>query len=128
MHKRNDLNTLNLNVMKTILMRILMAMLLAAPVAFAGAVGNGGEGRVLQVEVIQHKNNLVAVHYSAESDSDRVKVRIVSMSSREVVYTEVISHQKMAVKRYDLSHLPAGQYLLEVINGGETVSHYVEVK
>jgi hypothetical protein len=87
--------------------------------AFAGAI---------RVEVIEHKNNHVAVHFEVPLETSKVKIKITNTKTRSVMFTETVAHHSKGIIKYDLSQLPSGIYTVEVSTTEETVAKVVEVK
>ncbi len=91
-------------------------------------VSNAFAGTALRVEVIEHKNNHVAVHFEVPLETSKVKIKITNTKTRSVMFAETVAHHSKGIIKYDLSQLPAGVYTVEVSTAEETVAKVVEVK
>lgn len=106
--------------MKNVLNFLLIALFaVSVNVAVAGNSPEGDASK-LKVEVIEHKNDIIAVHYSAEGKG-AVSIEIMDADSDHIVYVEKEYRHQLAIKKYDLSHLPKGEYVVEVTYDGETI-------
>lgn len=92
-------------------------MVLASNIAFANMEGDAAK---LKAEVIEHKNQIVAVHYATE-EKGVVDIKITNTDINHIVHVEKEYHHQMAVKKYDLSYLPKGNYTIEITYGKEVV-------
>ena len=110
--------------MKNVL-NILAIILFIGNLALAESPAKGKDAKI-KVEVIEHKDDVVAVHY-ATSNKGTVVIRIKDLSNGEIVHSEWESNQMLAVKRYDLSHLPAGKYLVEVSFGKDVFKKKIQL-
>ncbi len=85
------------------------------------------EGKKLQCRIIEHKDNIIAIHY-ATSEQGIVKIKIVNEETDQTVYIDKVHKRSLAVKKYDLSHLPSGKYLVEVSYGSEIAAKFIQVR
>ena len=113
--------------MRTVVMNLVMSMALMANVAWANNSEVQGDSSSIQVEIVAHKNAMVAVHYSTVELS-KVKIKITNDDTNQIVYVNTYDDHKLSIKRFDMSHLAPGKYLVEVSNGAEVVSKFVQVQ
>ena len=85
------------------------------------------EGKNLQCRIIEHRNQVVAVHYATVSEG-LVKIKILNEDTQQVVHIDRVRKRKMAVKKYDLSKLPEGKYMVEVAYGGEVATKFIQIQ
>lgn len=105
--------------MKNVLNFLLIALLATTVNAAIAGVEPEGDVAKLKVEVIEHKKQMVAVHYAVQGKG-AVSIKIMDADSEHIVYVEKEYRHQLAVKKYDLSYLPKGEYLVEVSYDGET--------
>ena len=110
--------------MRVSVLAILAFIMLLGNVAFGH--GNGEAGKTLKVEVIERKDNIVAIHFQ-KPETTKVKIEITN-SNGKVVYTETVASYELAIKKYDLSELPTGKYTIEISGGKEVYTQFVRVQ
>jgi len=84
------------------------------------------DGKRLQCRIIEHKDNVIAIHY-ATTDEGIVKIKIVNEETDQTVYIDKVVNRSLAVKKYDLSYLPEGKYLVEVSYDSEITAKFIQV-
>lgn len=85
------------------------------------------EGKKLQCRIIEHQKNVVAIHYSTVAEGI-VKIKIVNQATKQSVYIDKVRNRSLAVKKYDLSNLPAGKYLVEVSHENEVATKFIQIQ
>lgn len=113
--------------MRTVIMNLVMSMVLMVNVAWANNSEAKGDSSSIQVEIVAYKNAMVAVHY-ATTELSKVKIKITNDDTNHIVYVNTYDDHKLSIKKFDLSHLAPGKYLVEVSNGEEIVSKFVQVQ
>lgn len=106
--------------MKSVVMNVIAVVLLT--VATIGNVVAGGN--TAQVAVIQHKGDMVAVHFE-KAEKQVIDIKITNTQSNKVVFSESDKKHQLAIKKYDLSHLPAGTYTIAVKAGDKVFTQTV---
>lgn len=108
------------------LLNTLAVLLFVGNMAIANTPATGDVAK-LKAEVIEHKDGVVAVHYAADEEGT-VVIRIKNARNGEIVYTDREYENRLVVKRYDLSYLPTGKYIIEVSLGEETITKEVTLQ
>lgn len=112
--------------MRTVVMNLVMTMALMVNTAWANEESKG-DSSTMQVEIVEHKNQIVAVHYATEVAS-RVKIKITNDDTNRIVYVNTQANYKLAIKKFDMSLLSPGKYLIEVSNGDAVVTKFVQIQ
>ena len=78
----------------------------------------------LEVNVYPRENGLIAVNFKKELD-ETVEVKIYTLSGKRV-FREKISTHELVAKKYDMTRLPDGEYIVEVSNDNYLTRKVVE--
>jgi len=103
-------------------MKNFAARLFAVALLSVATLGNvtfaGGGGSATKVALIQHKGDVVALHFQ-KAEKEAITVRITNDRTKKVVFSDSDKKHQAAVKKYDLSNLPTGTYTVKVNAGGK---------
>ena len=116
--------------MRSIIVKIVAVV--AAVVAIATSSyateikGGGGDTKKVQVELIQRDDHTVTLHFQ-KPEKQLIKMKITNTVTKEVVFTGFNKKHSLAIITYDLSHLPKGNYKIEVTAGEAVFTKSVEL-
>lgn len=99
--------------MKSIIVKIVAIVATAVAIATSSYAAGGGDARKVKVELIQHKDNVVALHFQ-KPENQVIKIKIIDDATKKVVFSGSKKKHDLAIIKYDLSHLPKGVYTIEV--------------
>ena len=78
----------------------------------------------LEVNVYPRSNGIVAVNFKKEAN-ETVEVKIYTLTGKRI-FKEKISTHELIAKKYDMTRLPDGQYIVEVSNDNYLTRKVVE--
>jgi len=111
--------------MKTLKSLVIVAALAITSVAFAKD-NEVKSPKELDVKIMVQNDGKVLVGFEKLAE-DKVAIKIYNQAG-ELVHNEIINDLTTVLKRFDLSHLPAGKYTYTVSNDEYSVSKVIEKK
>ena len=79
-----------------------------------------------QAPAITNKGNVVAVELSGKTN--KAWNVMIKSDKGEVIFTETVANEKNSKRKYDLSNLNNGSYILQFNSAGNSFTHQVIVK